>query len=127
MPDRFLQKAEEKLRAARVLFENGLYEDAVGRAYYCMYFATKAIFLTRNIDAKTHKGLLVKFGLEFVNEGLIEEYYGKALRMAKEMREEADYGVMRNISKEEAESLISDSERFLEKIDGMIDEMCRKK
>ncbi len=51
----------------------------------------------------------------------------KPLRMAKEMREEADYGVMRKISKEEAESLISDSERFLEKIDGMIDEMCRKK
>ncbi len=54
-----------------------------------MYFATKAIFSAKNIDVKTHRALLAKFGLEFVNEGLIDEYYGKALRMAKEMREEA--------------------------------------
>lgn len=123
MSDKFLQKAEEKLRAARVLFENKLYEDAVSRAYYSMYFATKAAFSAKNIDVKTHRALLAKFGLEFVNEGLIDEYYGKALRMAKETREEADYGVMRKISKEEAGSIVADSERFLEKINLLIERM----
>jgi len=123
LSDKLLQKAEEKLHAAKVLFENELYEDAVSRAYYCMYFATKAVFSIKNIDVKTHRALLARFGLEFVNEGLVDEYYGKALRMAKEMREEADYGVMREISGEEAEVTITDAEDFLERIKSLIEEM----
>ena len=62
---------------------------------------------------KTHKGLLSKFGLEFVNEGVVEKYYGRALRIAEELREEADYSISREISKEEAEAIVKDAEKFL--------------
>jgi uncharacterized protein (UPF0332 family) len=37
-----------------------------------MYFAAKALLLKRDITVKTHKGQLTKFGLEFVNEGLLK-------------------------------------------------------
>ena len=109
-------RAKRRLDAAYHLFEDGFYEDAVSRAYYSMYFAAKALLLKKDITVKTHKGLLSKFGLEFVNVGVVEEYYGRALRIAEELREEADYSISREITKEEVESIIDDAEKFLERI-----------
>jgi len=88
-----------------------------------MYFAAKALLLKRDITVKTHKGLLTKFGLEFVNEGVVEEYYGIALRIAEELREEADYSISREIPKEEAEVIVEDAEKFLERIKRAIKEI----
>lgn len=61
--------------------------------------------------------------MEFVNEGVVEKYYGRALRIAEELREEADYSISREISKEEAESLIEDAEKFLDRITIALDEV----
>ena len=62
-----------------------------------MYFAAKALLLKKDITVKTHKGLLSKFGLEFVNEGVVEEYYGRALRIAEELRETLQEFVKSNL------------------------------
>ncbi len=121
----FIMRARRSLDATHHLFRGGFYEDAVSRAYYSMYFAAKALLLKRNITVKTHKGLLSKFGLEFVDEGVVEKYYGRALRIAEELREEADYSISREISKEEAESLIEDAEKFLDRITIALDELKR--
>jgi len=118
-----IERAKRRLDAAYHLFEDGFFEDAVSRAYYSMYFAAKALLLKKDITVKTHKGLLSKFGLEFVNEGVVEEYYGRALRIAEELREEADYSISREITKEDAESIIEDAEKFLERIKRAIREL----
>ena len=116
-------RAKRRLDAAYHLIEDGFYEDAVSRAYYSMYFAAKALLLKKDITVKTHKGLLSKFGLEFVNEGVVEEYYGRALRIAEELREEADYSISREITKEEVESIMDDAEKFLERIKRAVREL----
>ena len=119
-------KAKRRLDAAYHLLGEGFYEDAVSRAYYSMYFAAKALLLKRDITVKTHKGLLSKFGLEFVDEGVVEKYYGRALRIAEELREEADYSISREISKEEAEATVKDAEKFLVRIKEAIKEIHDK-
>ena len=91
-----------------------------------MYFAAKALLLKRDITVKTHKELLSKFGLEFVNEGVVEKYYGRALRIAEELREEVDYSISREISKEEAEAIVKDAEKFLVRIKEAIKEINNK-
>jgi uncharacterized protein (UPF0332 family) len=57
-----LSEAEKRLDVARHLMKEGFYDDAVSRAYYSMYFSTVALFLTRNIRVKTHKGLIARVG-----------------------------------------------------------------
>ena len=57
-------------------------------------------------------------------EILIEKYYGRALRIAEELREEADYSISREITEEEAESVIEDAEKFLERIKVAIKEIA---
>jgi uncharacterized protein (UPF0332 family) len=118
-----IERAENRIEAAEYLFKGGFYEDSVSRAYYCMYFAATALLLTKNITVKTHKGLIAKFGLEFVNKGIVDKYYGRALRIAEEIREESDYSIARQISKEEAKLVIEDAKNFLERIKVVIKEL----
>ena len=98
-----LEKAEEKLNAAKYLFDGDYYEDAVSRAYYSMHNAAKAALALKDIKVKGHKAVLSMFGLHVIKENDVEDYYGKALRFAKEEREKSDYEIFVKISKEEAE------------------------
>lgn len=111
-----LERAALKLSAAKMLFDEKYYDDAVSRAYYSMYFAAKAMLLTKDIAPKTHKGLIRMFGMEFINKGFIEKMYGEALSTAKEDREDADYSLICEITKEEAEFVVGDAEMFLDRI-----------
>lgn len=111
--DHLLSQAELRLDAAHSLLKDGFYDDAVSRAYYSMYFATTALFLARNIRVKTHRGLIARFGQEFIEKGLIERHFGKILRIAEELRSEADYSITREISELEAAMTVEDAEKFL--------------
>lgn len=121
--DRLLSQAELRLEAAQHLLKEGFYDDAVSRAYYSMYFATSALFLARNIQVKTHRGLIARFGQEFVEKGLMERHFGRILRIAEELRSEADYSIAREISEEEAAVVVEDAERFLHRAREVIDEV----
>ncbi len=111
-----IKEAENKLAAAKSLFANGFYKDSASRSYYSMYHAARALLLTKDISPKTHEGVIAKFGLEFVKKDIIEKYYSKALAKGKDVREVADYDVITEITEEEAESIIEDAEKFLERI-----------
>ncbi len=66
LSDDQIAQAEEKLQVSRLLLKEGFYNDAVSRAYYCIFFATSALLSTKGISVKTHKGLLSQFSIEFV-------------------------------------------------------------
>lgn len=118
-----LRRAEQKLEAARYLCDGGYYNDAVSRAYYCMFHAASALLLTRDIAPRTHRELIRGFGLEFVKQEIVDEWYAKALRNQKDMRELGDYDVTRNMSKEETEQLIKNAKDFLDEIGGVIENL----
>jgi len=122
-----LERAEEKLGAANLLFENEMFADAISEAYYAMFHAAKSLLALRDIYPKTHTGVVAQFGLQFVNEGLIEELYAKSLAKAQTRREKADYDIYYEPSKEEAESIVEDAERFLERIKKAVDEMQKSR
>jgi len=111
-----LEKSAQRLLAAQQLLESGFYEDAVGRAYYSMFFAAKAVLLRKGITVKTHRGLISAFGSEFVQQNLMEAEYGKILSIAEELRGEVDYSITRKVSREEASALVDDATRFLERM-----------
>lgn len=120
-----LSKAEQKLKAARFLLKGGFHEDAVSRAYYAMFHAAKACLRLRDLYARTHKGLIRRFGLDLVRTGDIERFYAKALIAAEEKREEADYGIERSITRREAEGVVADAERFVARVKGFVDESSK--
>jgi len=94
---RYIENAEEKLEAAEYLLEGGFCNDAVSRAYYSMFYSARALLSLKEIYPKAHKGVISKFGLEFVKKGFVEDAYGRALSHAKDRREVADYDIEKNI------------------------------
>ncbi len=72
---------------------------------------------------KTHRGLIARFGQEFVEKGLIERHFGRMLRIAEELRSEADYSITREISEEEAAATVEDAEKFLHRAREVLDEI----
>ena len=52
--DLHMQRAAEKLEAAKYLFEGEYYNDAASRAYYSMFHAASALLLTKDIATFTH-------------------------------------------------------------------------
>ena len=125
--DEFLEKAISKLESAEYLFNGGYYDDAASRAYYAMYYVARALLALKDIYPKTHSGLISKFGLEFVKDGYLEVIHGQAISQAKDIRENADYGVGIEISKEEAEDVIENARSFLDKVQKVIKEIKKSK
>lgn len=88
-----------------------------------MYFAATALLLAKNIQVKTHRGLVARFGQEFVERGLMERHFGRILRIAMELRSQADYSISREITKEESSVTVDDAGRFLMKAKEVIAEL----
>jgi len=115
-----LEKAKEKLEAAKYLLKGGFYDDAISRAYYAVFHAAKAILLLFNEDPKTHEGVLHKFGLRIIKEGILDKKYGVILRRLKEMRETSDYVILAYFTEDEIKEAIRAAEEFIHVIEDFL-------
>lgn len=57
-----LQKSQENILAAKFLSEKGLYDIAVSRAYYSMFYLAEAFLIGENLSFSKHAGVISKFG-----------------------------------------------------------------
>ena len=57
-----------------------------------------------------------------LDTGFIERTYGRALNVAEEDREDADYSITCEITEEEAKTVIEDAEKFIDRINRAIKE-----
>ena len=111
-----IDKAEESLKGAKVLFDSSLFDEAVSSAYYAMFHMAKALVLTAGEEPSTHHGLITIFGLKFVKPNIIEPIYNDILVDAKESREAGDYDAAKKFTKDEAEEKVVNAGKFKERI-----------
>jgi uncharacterized protein (UPF0332 family) len=67
-----MERAHEKLAVAKRLLAEDFYADAVSRAYYAMFYAARTLLAERDVYPKTHRGVILQFGLLFVKPGQFE-------------------------------------------------------
>ncbi len=115
-----LARAKESIKAAELLFEGGLINDAVSRLYYFALYHIRAVLLSKGLEPKSHEGALRLFGLHFVKEGQFEAGTSHVFSKLMKYREEADYNPSYTFTKEdytelrrEAEALAVKAETFL--------------
>ncbi len=60
---------KEELSAAELLLNNNLYRACISRAYYALYHTVQALLSAKNINTRTHKGLIQQFGQNFIKTG----------------------------------------------------------
>jgi uncharacterized protein (UPF0332 family) len=118
--DALLNKAYQRLQAAKELFQIEYYDDCVNRAYYSMVSAATAALRFKEIMTKTHKGLHNKFSEIFIKSGDIEAKLGRQFRYAEDLRNKVDYDSFETITKEQAEVILEDAETFIETVEKLI-------
>ena len=115
-PALWLELAEDKLKHARRIFEIGLYDDAVSRAYYAMFYAAKAALLSEGVDLRRHSSSVAKFRELFVVTGRVDTEYLRYLGRAQSARERSDYAPFALLGKEGAEEILDTASAFIKKI-----------
>ena len=55
----YLQKAENCLKSAKILFQNQLYENATSETYYCMYNSLLALLFKVGIKSENHSASII--------------------------------------------------------------------
>jgi uncharacterized protein (UPF0332 family) len=118
-PSAYLDEANEKLEASKSLMDNGFFDDSVSRSYYAIYNAAKAALVSKDLDAKTHSGLISLFSKEFVKTGEIKVEVGKAMSHVQEGREKADYEPLIDADREEAEEMLEKAEAFVSAVEDL--------
>ena len=118
-----LKITRERLDAAKYLFDGGFYKDSVSRAYYSMYHAATAILTLKDIKARGSSGVLRVLGLYMLQEEDMGHYYASALKFAKEERKKGDYDIFAEIGEEEAETIIDDAEKFLKRVEELVEQI----
>lgn len=53
-----LEMAKERLYSSKILLEAGSYKDSIGRSYYAMFTAVRALLAVDGQDFSKHAGLL---------------------------------------------------------------------
>jgi uncharacterized protein (UPF0332 family) len=119
-PATWLELAEDKLDHARRIFEIGLYDDAVSRAYYAMFYAAKAALLTEGVDLRRHSSAVAKFRELFVVNGRVDAEYLRYLGRAQSARERSDYAPFAPLDKEGAREIVNAASVFIEKIKELV-------
>lgn len=86
-----LELAEEELRVAGKLLEDGFVRVSVTHAYFAVFHAVRARLYTESHEPRTHAGVQHLWNLHFVKTGLYEPSTYRLLTRLQKLREEADY------------------------------------
>lgn len=115
-----MERTHETYSVACELHQNHHYNDAVSRAYYSMFYAAKAVLLTKGIISRTHRGTISQLNIYFVREGELEETVWKYLPMSETLREEADYSITKRITQEESEEILEGASIFVKRCETLL-------
>lgn len=86
-----LRKARESLRGARILEADGLFDFAISRAYYSMFYVARAFLLGKGLSFSKHGSLIGAFGQHFAKTGIIDARFHHNLIAAFNARVKGDY------------------------------------
>ena len=111
-----VKRAKRYIKSAEVLLKDGDYESSVSRTYYAMLYSTQATLLTKNLSFSSHKGVISALGKHFIKTDILPKEMGRELNRAFEKRQLGDYGYTFVISKDEAEGILKNGKKFVEKI-----------
>jgi uncharacterized protein (UPF0332 family) len=60
------EKAFERLEAARILLESGLWNDSINRSYYAIFTSARSLLALIGLDSRKHSGVISLFNRYFI-------------------------------------------------------------
>ena len=110
---KLLVKADRALRAAELLLRDGAPDFAAGRAYYAMFYAAEAALTEKNLQFRKHSGVHAAFGEHLAKPGLLDPKFHRWLLNAFDKRILGDYSYEMDVTREDAEEMLSPAREFV--------------
>lgn len=108
-----MSRAKENIQGAKGLIDMKLYNIAVSRAYYAMFYLAQALLLSKSLSFSKHSAVNAAFGKHFSKTGLLPKHLHGYLLQAQEDRHVGDYDVLTDFSQQEAMEQVAHAEEFL--------------
>jgi uncharacterized protein (UPF0332 family) len=110
------ERSSETKEEAQILLSQGKINGAMSRVYYALFYAAKALLATKELDSSKHAAVIALFHREFVKPEIVSKNNAKLLNQAFELRAKGDYKDFYQLTKEQVEEIILQSNVFLEEI-----------
>ena len=111
-----LDNVKEKLESAKLLLDAGKYRDSIGRSYYAIFTAVRAVLANDKVDFSKHSGVIAYFQKEYIKTGIFDVKYSKYLQNAFQIRNSCDYDDFFIASQQDAEEQYNRAAEFYEGI-----------
>lgn len=117
MQYRLLDMAKERLYSSKILFDAGSYKDSIGRSYYAMFTAVRALLAMEGQDLTKHSGVIAYFQKEYIKTEKLDKKYSKYISQAFQIRNNTDYADFFLVSCQDAKEQHERAEEFLKAIE----------
>ena len=98
------------------MLKSGNFADSIGRSYYAIFTAVRALLALKGLDSKRHSGVVALFNEHFIKTGLLAKEVYQIITSAKAKRERADYEDYVEFSKEEAEEQLKKAKELVKEV-----------
>ncbi|MCX6045276.1 MAG: HEPN domain-containing protein [Chloroflexi bacterium] len=109
-----LQKAQNSIQAAMLLYRENYYDFAASRGYYAMFYTAEALLLSKELSFSSHSAVLAAFGREFAKSGIINTKFHRYLLDAEDLRHSGDYDINPPIAADQVLNILAWAEEFLQ-------------
>ncbi len=110
----WLDRGDEALDAARVLFDLGYFRQSYGRSYYAMFYGAKALIVELKLRISKHKGVISAFDLHYIKTDKLNKDLSKWIHDAFDLRQQADYSESFEPDPDNSKMQILRAEAFME-------------
>ena len=86
-----MDSAFKTFDAAKILADNCLWNSAVNRLYYAVFYSVNALLVQNEIFTESHSGVRSQFSLHFIKTGKLDKKFGKLLTELYDWRQKGDY------------------------------------
>ena len=114
-----LDRAQEAMEEAKLLFEAGHLHTYVNRLYYACFYAMSALLLTRGFSPSKHAHLRALLHKEFIRPSLIPLEYGQFFDLLFNSRQKGDYSDLVTFQAEQVQGWLQQASDFVEHVSGL--------
>ena len=115
-----LNMARERIHSAKILLEDGSYKDSIGRSYYAMFTAVRALLAVDGQDFSKHAGVIAYFQKEYIKTGKFDRKFSKYISQAFQIRNNTDYADFVLVSSKDAIEQYQRAEEFLQVVENYL-------
>ncbi len=97
-----LNMARERLESAKLLLDNNSFKDSIGRSYYAIFTATRALLALDEEDFARHAGVISYFQRTYIKSGVFDVKFSRYISEAFQIRNNTDYADFYIVSRADA-------------------------